>query len=68
MWILVVIIMAQPYSVERIEVLGAFHDNKKCESEKARALTVGLPTHMNIGCLKLDGVSLTYDKRAHGAL
>ena len=68
MWILVVIIMAQPYSVERIEVLGAFHDNKKCESEKARALTVGLPTHMNFGCLKLDGVSLTYDKRAHGAL
>ena len=68
MWILVVIIMAQPYSVERIEVLGSFYDNKKCESEKARALTVGLPMHMNIGCLKLDGVSLTYDKRAHGAL
>ena len=68
MWILLVIIMAQPYSVERIEVLGSFHDAKKCESEKVRAVTLGLPTNMNIGCLKLEGVSLAYGKRAHGAL
>ena len=68
MWILVVIIMAQPYSVERIEVLGSFQDVKKCESEKVRAVTLGLPNNMNIGCLKLEGVDLAYGQRTHGAL
>ena len=58
--------MAQPYLVERIEGLGAFAVLKECEAEKVRAITVGLPANMNIGCLRLEGVSLAYGKRAHG--
>ena len=67
MWILLVIIMAQSYQVDRLEILGSFQGEKKCNSERNRALTVGLPKNMNIGCLKLEGVSLAYDKRANRA-
>ena len=65
MWILLVIILGQPYQVERVEILGSFQESKKCESERERAVTLELPKNMNIGCLKLEGVSLTYGKRTH---
>ena len=54
MWLLVVIILSQPYTVSGIEVLGKYHEMDVCEKEKARALDIGLPhTHSSIGCIKI---------------
>ena len=54
--------------VERIEVLGSFHNLKKCEALKVHAVNMGLPSNMSIGCLKLEGVSLANGQRSHGSL
>ena len=54
MWLLVVIILSQPYTVSGIEVLGKYHEMDVCEKEKTRALGIGLPyKHSSIGCLKI---------------
>lgn len=53
-----VIILAAPYQVERLEIIGSFHREQKCQSERNRAVEVGLPENMNIGCLKLEGIAL----------
>ncbi len=53
-----VIILAAPYQVERLEIIGSFHRENKCQSERDRAVKVGLPENMNIGCLKLEGIDL----------
>ena len=54
MWLLVVIILSQPYTVSGIEVLGKYHKMDVCEKEKARALDIGLPhAHSSIGCIKI---------------
>ena len=64
MWILLVIILSQPFQVGSVEILGIFLLENQCESERVRAVDLTLPYKMNIGCLRIKGVSLAYGNRA----
>ncbi len=68
MWILLVIILGQPYQVERIEILEFFQREAKCNSERDRAVTLGLPKNMNIGCLQIKGTGLADGRRKNRTL
>jgi hypothetical protein len=64
MWILLVIILSQPFQVGSVGILGIFLFENQCESERVRAVDLGPPDKMNIGCLRIEGVSQAHGNRA----
>jgi len=58
MWILLVIILSSPPTVDIVDskVLGLYHSLKECEDSKQNALDLAPPSNVNVGCIPLKGV------------
>lgn len=61
MWILLVIILSSPPTVDIVDskVLGLYHSLKECEDSKQNALDLAPPSNVNVGCIPLKGVRQT---------
>ena len=61
MWILLVIILSNPPTVNIVDskVLGLYHSLKECEDRKQDALNLTPPSNVNVGCIPIKGVRQT---------
>ena len=57
MWVLLMIIFAQPYQVDHIKLLGSYQHKAECVIEKDRAVNTMNqtdPRPVSFGCLKIE--------------
>tara|TARA_R110002020_G_scaffold307502_3_gene523309 strand:+ start:100 stop:312 length:213 start_codon:yes stop_codon:yes gene_type:complete len=56
MWILLIVLFSQPFTVETVDILGEYTEKQACLKEQARAgKTWGKdnPHHASFGCIQL---------------
>ena len=56
MWILLLIILSGPHTVERVDLMKILYGKENCLSEVKRALSLGMPRNSSISCVPLTGV------------
>lgn len=57
-WLLILIVMSQPYVVERAEVLRTYLSEQACLDDHKKWIKQ-IPPNSNLGCVPLRGVSQT---------
>jgi hypothetical protein len=56
MWILLIIILNQPYHVATVDILGTYVKKEECIKAQQRAKSIGTPQKSSFGCIKILGV------------
>ena len=56
MWVLLMIIFSQPYTVATVNVLGVYSEKSVCVSEQQRATDIGTKRKTAFGCVKIEGI------------
>ena len=56
MWVLMMIILSQPYHVDKVDILGTYFKKEVCEKNKRRAMAIGTIGKVSFGCVKIVGI------------
>tara|TARA_R110002051_G_scaffold145415_2_gene218356 strand:+ start:1382 stop:1585 length:204 start_codon:yes stop_codon:yes gene_type:complete len=63
MWFFIFIVFSGPMKVERVDVIEIHWNKTQCIESTKRAERIGIPTHVSVGCVQVEGIAKAKDSK-----